>query len=338
MAEPIWKDHFSNLGAYASRYFRIRVGTTTIYSGRAYRAAASGNLYVRINDICADYMAQVPAAVPLANQSRVSFPISFTVQQSSNGTSWSTVETVSFNDDWSYDLTFDPSTAGMSFPITGRIDPRMVLFQTRYASGAVTATLRYGTTTATQSAAMIPSTSADSFRNALNHAGAGAVTLNLAHYATSGGKALTSVTIGLTTYNVAKGCARFAVYYKNPFGGYDHLLIEGGATRARSVQRGEFVADYDNRTTEIREGWTFENEITESWTLNTGLLTLEESARMPYLLDSPDVFFCDLENPSVFIPVTIATDSYNVESYNVKGSRMKNFSFQVRVSQNTYRR
>ena len=41
MAIPIWKDKFVNLGSYASRYFRIQAGGTTIYSGRAYRAAAS---------------------------------------------------------------------------------------------------------------------------------------------------------------------------------------------------------------------------------------------------------------------------------------------------------
>ena len=70
MAIPIWKDKFVNLGSYASRYFRIQAGGTTIYSGRAYRAASSGSLFVRINDICADYIAPKPLGVPYLSGSR----------------------------------------------------------------------------------------------------------------------------------------------------------------------------------------------------------------------------------------------------------------------------
>ena len=91
MAVPIWKDYYSNLGAYASRYFRIRYSSTTIYQGKAVRAASSGNLYVRINDICADYMAQVVPIYPQSSARGGFFPASFTVQQSSNGSSWTTV-------------------------------------------------------------------------------------------------------------------------------------------------------------------------------------------------------------------------------------------------------
>ena len=102
MAVPSWKDYYVSLGAVASQYFRIRVSSTTIYQGKAVRAASSGNLYVRINDICADYMSQVVPIYPQSSARGGFFPVSFTVQKSSNGSSWTTVETVSFNDDWSY--------------------------------------------------------------------------------------------------------------------------------------------------------------------------------------------------------------------------------------------
>lgn len=336
MAEPIWKDHFSNLGAYASRYFRIRVGSTTIYSGRAYRAASSGNLNVRINDICADYMALRPASVPLSNTT-MAFPVSFIVEQSANGSSWSSVETVAFNDDWSYDPGFNPSSSGMAFPVTGRIDPRQRIYQTRYSSGGVTATARYGSTTRSVSLSMPSSVSTEAISAALFHAGAGYVMFDCASYATYNGKALTSVTIGAATYTVAKGCPQKVLYYKNPFGGFDHLLIEGSATRVHTVQREDFVADYDNRY-RGRERWNFQNEVTERWTLNTGLLTPDESARLPYLLDSPQVFIADLRSPSVFVPALVVTDSYNAETYTGKGVRMKNHSFDVAVAQNQYKR
>lgn len=337
MAIPIWKDKFVNLGSYASRYFRIRVGSTTIYSGRAYRAASSGYLDIRINDICADYMAQRPAGVPVLSAPTMTFPVSFTVQQSSNGSSWSTVETVDFNDDWSYVSGFDPSVSGMAFPVTGRIDLRQKIYQTRYSSGTVTATARYGSTTKSVSLTVQTSPPQDAFLFSLCHAGAGYVVFDCAANATYSGKTLTSVTIGAATYVVTNTCPKKVLYYKNPFGGYDHLLIEGNAARSRSVQRETFVADYANDY-RMRERWNFQNEVTESWSLNTGFLTLDESARMPYLLDSPQVFIADLDTPTVIVPALIATDSYQAETYAVKGTRMKNHTFDVAVAQNEYRR
>lgn len=337
MAVPIWKDKFVNLGSYASRYFRIRVGSTTIYSGRAYRAASSGSLFVRINDICADYIAQRPAGVPVISASTMTFPVSFTVQQSSNGSSWTTVETVDFNDDWSYVKNFDPSVSGMAFPVTGRIDLRQRIYQTRYSSGSVTATARYGSTTRSISLTVQTSPPQDAFLISLCHAGAGYVVFDCASYATYSGKTLTSVTIGAATYVVTKTCPQKVVYYKNPFGGYDHLLIEGNATRSRSVQRETFVADYDNNY-RMRERWDFQNEVTETWTFNTGLLTLDETARMPYLLDSPLVFIADLGSPSAIVPALVVTDSYQAETYAMKGTRMKNHTFDVAVAQNELKR
>lgn len=337
MAIPIWKDKFVNLGTYASRYFRIRVGSTTIYSGRAYRAASSGDLFVRINDICADYIAPKPMAVPYLSGSAMSFPVSFTVQSSSNGSSWSTVETVQFNDDWSYDNGFDPSVSGMAFPVTGRIDPRQRIYQTRYTTSSVNAVARYGSTIRSVSLTVQTTPPQDAFLNSLCHAGAGYVVFDCASYATYNGKPLKSVTVGATTYVVAKSCPQKVLYYKNPFGGYDHLLIEGNAVRSRSIQRETFVADYDNDYRN-RERWDFQNEVTETWTLNTGLLTLDETARMPYLLDSPLVFIADLDNPSAIVPALVVTDSYQAETYAVKGSRMKNHTFDVKIAQNEYRR
>lgn len=334
MANPIWQDYFVSLGANANRYFRIQVGGTTIYSGRAYRAASSGTLYVRINDICADYMAQKPMSVPGSTPSAVTFPISFTVQSSANGSSWSTVETVDFNDDWSYDSSYNPSTMGMSFPITGRIDLRQYIFQTQYASGAVTAYCDYQGTSRSVTTASA-STGANSFYASLNHAGAACKAFNCAANATYSGKTLTSVVIGLSTYVVTKKCPRYVVYYKNPFGGYDHLLMEGRCWKNASVARQTYVADRDNLYNS-RETWNYQNEITESYTMNTGILTEDESSRMPYLLNSPDVFVCDLTAPTVYIPAIIETSSYDVKTRN--GVDMINYTLSIRIAQNKYAR
>ena len=338
MAVPIWKDYFTNLGAVASQYFRLRVGGNTIYQGRAYRAASSGNLYVRINEICADYMSQAVPALNTTSAASAQFPMSFVVQKSSNGSSWTNVETVDFNDDWSYDPSFDPSTMGMSFPITGRVDIRQRITQTRYTNTSVTAVATYdGGGTQNVSLNVITSTDFSAYWNALSAAGKGRVEFPCSTYATYGGKTLKSVTIGLTTYTIVDKCHRYALYYKNPFGGYDSLLIEGNARKRRAVSRDTFTADYNNAR-KTREEWDFQNENTETWTLHTGLLTDEESARMPYLLESTDVYFVDLANPSVYIPAVIATDSYDIQTYKSNGRTMTDYAFDVRIAQKQYRR
>ena len=331
----IWKDYFCNLGTGANSYFRIRVGSTTIYQGRAYKRPGASNIYIRINDICADYMSQIPAPVPIGSGTNHTFPMSFTVQKSSTGSSWTTVETVSFTDDWSYDPSFDGSTNGMSFPITGRIDLRQKIVQTRYSSGTVTATARYGSTTRSISLSVITSSNNTAFENALANAGAGRVEFNCPSYATYSGKTLTSVTIGLSTYTVANTCPRYVLYFKTKYGGFDHLLIEGSATRKHSTARDIFIADYDNSVLG-REEWDYMNEVTETYELNSGYMTVAESARMQFLLDSTQVFFCDLQNASAFYPAVVATDSYAFQNINRNGMQLRNHTFEVRIAQNKY--
>jgi len=335
MAVPIWKDYFVSLGSVASQYFRIRVSSTTIYQGKAVRAASSGTLYVRINDICADYMAQQVPEIVQSSAPAGRFPISFTVQKSSNGSSWTTVETVDFNDDWSYISGFDPSVSGMSFPITGRIDLRQRIVQTRYASTSVTATAYYGSTTKSVTCNVLTSTDFSAFWNALSAAGKGRLEFDCSNNATYSGKTLTKVSMGGVTYTVTDKCPEYCLYYKNPFGGYDHLLLEGKCRKFRSGARQTFIANYDNRRNQ-REEWTFQNEVTERYTLNTGFLSEDESSRMPYLLDSPDVYLVDLSNASVYIPVTIETDAYEIRKYS-NADGMINYQFEVAVSQKEYK-
>lgn len=337
MAVPIWKDYFCNLGSVASQYFRIRVNSTTIYQGRAFRAASSGNLYIRINDICADYMAQTPPPVPNSTPATVTFPMSFTVQKSTNQSNWITVETVDFNDDWSYDPSFNPSTMGYAFPITGRVDLRQRVFQTMASSGTVNVAAKYGTTNRTITLATATISGGTALENGLNHAGGAYLMFPCPTHETYSGKTLTQFTIGNVTYVVTDKCCRVVLYYKNPFGGYDHLLIEGNAKRRRASSRDTFTANYDN-TAQRREDWVFEAENTETWTLHTGRLTDEQSARMPYLLESTDVFFCDLNNPTVFVPALIATDSYDIQTYKSNGRTMTDYGFDVRLAQKQYRR
>ena len=123
MAVPIWKDKFVNLGTGDSYLFRIILTDTSdvIYSGKAHKRPGETNNQIRINDICADYLVNVLPTISQAEFSEITIPVSFKVQTSSDGSTWTDKETIQFLNDWSYDYDYDPATMGMSFPINGHI-------------------------------------------------------------------------------------------------------------------------------------------------------------------------------------------------------------------------
>ena len=200
----------------------------------------------------------------------------------------------------------------------------------------MTAYAYYGATTRSITLSLNTATGTTDLIRSLVHAGAGYVDFDCAANATYSGKKLTAVTIGGVTYRITDKCPEYLLYYKNPFGGYDHLVLLGKCRRNRAGDRDTFVADYDNRYKQ-REEWTFQNQVTESYTLNTGFLTDEQSEKMPYLLDSPDVYLVYLGAATTFIPVKIATDSYQVKRFG-RGESMVNYQFDVEVTQKEYKR
>ena len=335
---PIWKDYFVTIGTSAKYYVRVRTGGTTIYQGIAYKKPGAVNVVVKVNDVIADYLAMVAPGVPYGNQTAKYFPVQFQVQSSTNGSSWNTKSTIDIDWDWSFKTGVDLSTNGMAYPITGRITNNMMLYQTRYASGTPTTTAYYGSTTRSITPSVDSSISGSgAFFDMLRFAGSRTAYLNTNTYAVYSSKDLTKIVMGGVTYEVSKKCPKYCLYYLNPFGGVDHLLLEGNCRKNRSVKRETFVADYDN-SEPTREEFNYMNEITESYTMNTGLLTDDESSRMPYLLDSVQVYLVDLAAPTTFIPVTINTDNYTVQEYKSNGNRLVNYTFDVKVSQNEYRR
>ena len=335
---PIWKDYFVTIGTAAKYYVRIRQGSTTIYQGIAHKKPGATNVVVKINDVIADYLAMTAPGVPYSYPTATFFPVQFVVQYSTNGSSWTNKATVDIDWDWSFKTGVDLATNGMAYPITGRITNNMMLYQSRYASGTPTTTAYYGSTTRSITPTVDTSVSTDgAFYDMIRFAGNRTAYLDTNTYAVYSSKNLTKIVMGGVTYEVTKACPRYCLYYLNPFGGVDHLLIEGNAQKHRTVARDTFVADYDN-SKQTREEFNYMNEVTETYTLNTGLLTDDESSRMPYLLESPQVYLVDLTAPTVFIPVTINTDNYTVQTYKGNGCNMVNYAFEVKVSQNQYRR
>lgn len=126
-------------------------------------------------------------------------------------------------------------------------------------------------------------------------------------------------------------CGRYALLYQNAFGGYDSYLLEGSVYRESSLVMHNYAKSYDNTTLE-RETTNYANEITTTWTCNTGWLTDEQSARLvKHLLSSPDIYLQDIEEDR-FVPVQIATTSYKHKTYQNEGKRMVNYTIKLKES------
>lgn len=334
---PIWKDRFVTLAAGEdSADFEIRLDTVSgelIFSGRAYRRPGAEDVVARINDICADYLRNPLPALAAGLTPLLSAATFVTV------VAGSAVDTVTFWDDWSYDPDFDPDTDPLADPVNGVLDPRQWFMYT-ILDGSVTARLAFADGT-TQD---VPLTvvRAGSFNLSFNASydvgdagtgSSGTAVLDLRDY-----PGLETITVGGITYTVRPdGCARYAVYYVNAHGGWDSLLLDGYSSRRDELTRHTSLNDYDNNDPLARGRRDYAIEVTPAWTLRTGILTDAQSARMHHLLNSPQVYLCDLALDR-FFPVVLTDDSHDRQSYKGNGRRPSQYNFNAQLAQERFRR
>ena len=316
-AIPIWKDKVIDLGG-ASVEFRITTGGNTIYSGKAIARPGEANAKVRINDICADFL--VNALPTITDRTFTSFALpSFVVQKKSGGT-WSTIDTITFYNDWSYDYGF--SGVLLSDPINGKVTADMFILYSRLnlTSNLVATYHKTGGTTTNRTSTISPTPN-----DGTSAFDVGAVSDTI------------KVVIGSLTYNVVPDCYKYALYYINAYGGWDHLLVEGTDLEADSLERHFREQEYDNGNISNRGRVNYVNEVTKSWTLNTGLLTDDQASRMYHLINSPLVYLCEIAS-STFIPVVITTNTCEYKTYRNQGNRMFNYQLTIELAQNRIRR
>ena len=340
MAVPIWKDYFVNLGTGDSTLYRILLTDTSdvIYSGKAHRRPGETNNQIRINDICADYLENVLPTLSQAEFSDLSLPLSFKVQSSSDGSTWTDKDTIQFLNDWSYDYGYDAATMGMSFPINGYIDSRMPIVWTGLNVSEVTATIYFND--GTSSNVIIPVAISDDFNADFNNdfsrsvrtAGSGT-----AVFLPSAWDDVDRIEVGLSTFKVVTDCGKYALYYVNAFGGWDCLLMQGNSLEADTLKRYTKEMEYDNSDIQNRGIKNYVNEITKGFTLQTGWMLHDQGEMMHHLINSTDVYLYDIANEEM-IPVTIPSTSCEYRTYKNQGNRLVNYTIQVQVAQNRIRR
>lgn len=343
---PIWKDYFVSLGNPDATLFRIRVQDAQgeiIYNGKSYIRPGETENNIRINDICADYLTNALPALSQAEFSDLSFPLNFVVEAfvstaQGEDPDWETIDEVQFMNDWSYDDSYNPATMGMSFPVNGRIDARQWLTFTAYNASTITATLTF--TDGTSSQVIIPvEISADfsddfndDFARSARSAGSGTAVFDLSAWDN-----VASVTINGREFQVVTNCKDWVLYYVNAFGGWDSLLIEGNTIERDSLTRHTREMEYDNRNTRNRGTQNYVNEISKSYTLNTSWLSDDESLRMHHLLNSPEVYLCNISSGDMF-PVNLANTTTEYKTYKGNGGRLVNYTIEATIAQERIRR
>lgn len=337
MANPIWKDYYVSLGTADSISYRIRVNNTTIYTGKAFKRPGQSDNQIRINDICADFISNTLPAMSESAFSALSFPVEFIIQILS-GSTWSTLTTVQFDNNWSYDYDYNPETMGMAFPINGHIDLRQWLVFSAYNASSITATITlkdgssFDVIIAVAISADFNSDFNSDFARAVRSAQSGTAVFDLTSYGD-----VDSVTIGNTKYKVVTDCRKYALYYSNAYGGWDTFLIEGNIVELDNLTRLVREMEYDNRSIQNRGFRNYVNTIQKTFNLHTSWLSDDEASRMHHLMNSTNVYLYDI-NAGEMIPVIVNNSTTEYKTYKGNGGKLVNYEINVSVAHDRIRR
>lgn len=137
-----------------------------------------------------------------------------------------------------------------------------------------------------------------------------------------------------TTLTSKNTCAKYAIYYLNPLGGWDQLLIEGKVVKTIKLDNKTFKRNFDNNTNEFENKHYLKN-LTTSYKLTTGYLTDAQAKLMPNLIETTKAYLCELDT-NTYIPVLINNNSVDIKTYRNQGRKLFTYTIDVQESQNKF--
>ena len=137
--------------------------------------------------------------------------------------------------------------------------------------------------------------------------------------------------VTLTSKNT---CAKYAIYYLNPLGGWDQLLIEGKVVKTIKLENKSYKRNFDNNTNEFENKHYLKN-LTTSYKLTTGYLTDAQAKLMPNLIETTKAYLFELDTDN-YIPVLINTTSVDIKTYRNQGRKLFTYTIEVQESQNKF--
>ena len=326
---PIWKDRFLTS---SKKYFRLSGGVdpatntadgVVFYSG-AFPTAGGGDIH--FNAICAPRLRYGFPAFKTKGFNAVCDPQAFTVENSTDGSSWSTISSADgFGPDWSY----DPDKTGnqRNDPVNGHFSYEMTVFWSQWGASPNSVTPRVlRSIWANQTAISITGTGGTA---AFPIPSYGSYYDTIKQFQFTNG-------LGTITWDTLNACAPAALYYRNAYGGWDTFLIEGAYKRSVAFTRHTRKVWAPNNTiptTYPRGEQNYVTERTPRWTWSTKGLTDAESARfVKHLLASPDAWLHDFAEGYVY-PVIIETDATEVKTYKNNGRRISTYEVTCRLAE-----
>lgn len=137
-----------------------------------------------------------------------------------------------------------------------------------------------------------------------------------------------------TTLTSKNTCAKYAIYYLNPLGGWDQLLIEGKVVKTTKLENKTFKRNFDNNTKDFQTKHYLKN-LTTSYKFTTGYLTDEQAKLMPNLIETTKAYLCELDT-NTYIPVLINNNSVDIKTYRNQGRKLFTYTIDVQESQNKF--
>ena len=137
-----------------------------------------------------------------------------------------------------------------------------------------------------------------------------------------------------TTLTSKNTCAKYAIYYLNPLGGWDQLLIEGKVVKTIKLENKSYKRNFDNNTNEFENKHYLKN-LTTSYKLTTGYLTDAQAKLMPNLIETTKAYLFELDTNN-YIPVLIKTTSVDIKTYRNQGRKLFTYTIEVQESQNKF--
>lgn len=345
---PIWKNRVIQVpdtylinGTYVD--YKVSVGSSDLYRGRAYRF--NNKVEFQINDIAKNYLT---GTVDLSFDSDVwqteqNGSVDFDVYVSKDN--FITQEkfcTITFWYDWSYEDYLDNHY--LSDPISNIADKRQViLFTSMFDSGSVVVT---GKDNLQGSYSTIDSTtfSAGQVKTYVKRLGdiklkgefteAFSKDFLVWRYIQD----LDEFQLNYNnwrTFRIKDTCNRYCLYYLNARGGWDWLLIDGSYSKKYMYDRLHYKQNYDNTKPEFGKV-NYQNDITESWSLNTSWMNDTNSAKMWNLFGSTKVYLHDLVEDKI-IPVIITDNNQTEKTFRNQGRKMYNYTINVESAQSKKR-
>ena len=153
----------------------------------------------------------------------------------------------------------------------------------------------------------------------------------LAHY---DGNIIVNTPDKSTTLTSKNTCAKYAIYYLNPLGGWDQLLIEGKVVKTIKLENKSYKRNFDNNTNEFENKHYLKN-LTTSYKLTTGYLTDAQAKLMPNLIETTKAYLCELDTNN-YIPVLINNNSVDIKTYRNQGRKLFTYTIDVQESQNKF--